>query len=322
MAVDTKERKGQDPAGGPAGSPGMWDALVDRQQGYLNFTPGLLAALRETRVAVLGCGGNGVVASHLVRLGFERFVLVDPDVVEPSNLNRLPFGAEAVGLPKVEAWRRYLLAVNPGCEISVHRRALTRRDGAWLDELLAGADLACAGTTSVEANLLIGRACARLRRRLLVGPASSGAWVVSTFTHEGGVTMESLLGLGTEAREMEDVDFAAVGPRLQALLWYPGRRRRYAPGVPEAVRSGELPARSCTIFVALANAAMAFEAVKNVAALRGLPWEGGGGVVAMPVLHVFDPCSGCAYYYDIQRRAVGIPDWLTGEVAWRPCAGD
>lgn len=316
MVEERLAREGRDP--GVVG----WEDLADRQRGYLNFTPQLLAALRQTRVAVLGCGGNGVVADHLVRLGFERFILLDPDVVEASNLNRLPFGAESVGLPKVEAWRRYLLSVNPGCEIAVHRRALTRRDGAWLGELLAGADLACAGTTSAEANLLIGRTCARLRRRLLVGPASSGAWVVSTFTHVDGLTMESLLGLGTEAREMEDIDFAAAGARLQALLWYPGRGRRYAPGVPEAVRSGELPARSCKIFVSLANAAMALEAVKNVAALRGLPWEGGPGVAAMPVLHVFDPYAGCAYYYDIQRRAVGIPDWLTGEVAWRPYAGD
>jgi hypothetical protein len=69
----------------------MWDAIVDRQQGFLNFTPRLLAALRESRVAVLGAGGNGVVADHLVRLGFERFILVDPDVVEASNLNRPPW---------------------------------------------------------------------------------------------------------------------------------------------------------------------------------------------------------------------------------------
>ncbi len=56
------------------------------------------------------------------------------------------------------------------------------------------------------------------------------------------------------------------------------------------------------------------------AALHGLPWEGGPGVVAMPVLHVFDPYSGCAYLYDIARRAIGIPDWLTGQVRWQPYA--
>ena len=89
----------------------------------------------------------------------------------------------------------------------------------------------------------------------------------------------------------------------------------------ESVLSGETPARSCKIFVSLANAAMALEAVKNVAALHGLPWEGGPDVVAMPVLHVFDPYSGCAYYYDISRRAIGIPDWLTGQVRWQPYAG-
>jgi len=316
------DRDGASVPGGAEQAAGLWDALVDRQQGLLNFTPELTAALRETRVAVLGAGGNGVVADRLVRLGFTRFVLVDPDVVEASNLNRLPFARDAVGRPKVEAWRDHLRAVSPECAVDIHQRPLGRRDAAWLEELLAGVDLVFVGTTSAEANLLIGRTCARLRRRMIVGPASSGAYVVSTFTHDNGVTMESLLGLGTEAREFANIDFAAAGARLQALLWYPGRRLRYAPGVSDAVRAGRLSARSCTIFVSLTNAAMAFEALKNVAALRGLPWEGGPGVVTMPVLHVFDPYSGCAYYYNVDSREIGIPDWLTGRVEWRPCPPD
>jgi molybdopterin/thiamine biosynthesis adenylyltransferase len=296
----------------------MWEELVDRQCGFAMFTPELARALRETRVAVLGAGGNGVVLDHLVRLGFERFILVDPDTVEASNLNRLPFTMAEIGLPKVEAWRRYLLSINPDCEIRAHPRSLTKLDGPWLTDLLQDSALVFAGTTSVEANVLIGRVCARLQRRMIVGPASSGAYVVSTFTHERGITLESVAGMGTEDLSLEEIDYAAIASKFQTLAWHPGRRRRLAPGVAEAVRSGRLNPRSCKIFVSLTNAAMAFEAVKNVAELHGLPLEAGAKVVRAPVFHIFDPYSGCAYYYNVGAREIGIPDWLTGAVSWRP----
>jgi len=79
---------------------------------------------------------------------------------------------------------------------------------------------------------------------------------------------------------------------------------------------GSLAARSCKIFVSLANAAMAFEAVKNVAELRGLPFEG-SKLVEMPVFHIFDPYSGCAYYYNVLTREVGVPDWPHCRITWR-----
>lgn len=298
----------------------MWDAIVDRQRGFLNFTPELAQAMRRTRVAVLGTGGNGVVLDHLLRVGFERFVLMDPDVVEDTNLNRLPFTTQVIGLPKVEAWRRYLTDVNPECLVEGHQCAITRHDGPRLAHLLSDVDLVFAGTTSVEANIVIGRICADLKKRMIVGPASSGSWVVSTFTHENDVTLESVAGLGTEGQALEDIDYQAAAPGFLALANYPGRRRKYAPDVRADVLSGKI-GRSCKIFVSLTNAAMAFEAVKNVAVLNGLPLRG-TAVTAMPVFHVFDPYSGCAYYVHVTQKRIGIPDWLTGEIRWAPYPED
>lgn len=296
----------------------MWDAIVDRQRGYLNFTPELCRAMRQTRLAVLGAGGNGSVMDHLVRLGFERFIIVDPDVVEATNLNRLPFGVSQIGQPKVLAWKEYLLGVNPECEIIALQATIDRGSGPWLKELLAETDIVFAGTTSAEANIVIGRVCATLKKRMIVGPASSGAWVVSTFTHEDGVTLEKVAGLCTEGQELADINYQAAARKFKALTFYPGRAGKYSPGVLGAMTGGELEARSSKVFVSLTNAAMAFEAVKNTAVLNGLPLHG-TAVTAMPVFHVFDPYSGCSYYYNAQRREIGIPDWLTRDVRWHPC---
>lgn len=299
----------------------MWNAIINRQTGFLNFTPELNAAMRETVVAALGTGGNGVVLDHLVRTGFERFILVDPDVVEDTNLNRLPFTTGEIGQPKVKAWAHYLKAINPGCQVEAHQHAVCRQDGPWLTELLSKAKLVFLGTTDLEANLVVSRVCAGLSLRMLVGPASSGAYVITTFVHDNDLTFEKIAHYGTEHQELTDIDYPSLVPKFQALSFYPGRKRKYHSQVREQMLAGRLPARSCKIFVSLTNAAMAFEAVKNVAVMHGLPLEG-TRVVAMPVLHIFDPYSGCAYYYHILNREIGIPNWLTGEVSWHPYAGD
>ncbi|MDD2658819.1 MAG: ThiF family adenylyltransferase [Methylococcales bacterium] len=54
------------------------------------FGSGLRNAARHLQIGIVGVGGIGMlVAEQLVRAGFCRFVLVDHDRIEPSNLNRL-----------------------------------------------------------------------------------------------------------------------------------------------------------------------------------------------------------------------------------------
>ena len=308
----------------------MWEALIDRETGFRLFSRDVLDKIRESRVLIAGCGGNGAVAELLVRAGFTTFGLIDGDIVEETNLNRLPFTQQAVGLPKTEAWRRYLKAVNPDVKVSVWSRGLDRHDGSWFAGLLEGrdwqegggpVDLVFLGTTDVEANLVAARGCAAAHVRMIIGPASSGSWIVGTFLHrEGDVTVESLAGFGTEGQALEDIDYAALRPRYLKALDYPGRADKLLPGVGAAMLNGSLAARSCGIFVRMTNAAMAFEAVKNVADMHDLPLCG-TRVVSLPQVQIFDPYSGCSYYYDIQRKTVGIPDWLSGEIRWEPWNG-
>lgn len=61
---------------------------LDRQNVFGN---GLRHAARHLQIALIGVGGIGMlVAEQLARAGFSRFVLVDHDKVEITNLNRLP----------------------------------------------------------------------------------------------------------------------------------------------------------------------------------------------------------------------------------------
>jgi molybdopterin/thiamine biosynthesis adenylyltransferase len=52
--------------------------------------------LRQLRIGIVGCGGTGsAVASLLTRIGVSRFVLIDADRVDETNLNRLHFSTRA-----------------------------------------------------------------------------------------------------------------------------------------------------------------------------------------------------------------------------------
>jgi hypothetical protein len=85
------------------------------------FGEGTLDMLRALRVAVIGCSGTGsIVIEQLARLGVGGFVLVDPDVVEHKNLNRI-LNATArdadLGIAKVAVMQRMILSLGRGQDI-------------------------------------------------------------------------------------------------------------------------------------------------------------------------------------------------------------
>ena len=293
-----------------------WHALTDRQLGFTGFSPELHRAIRDTRAAVIGAGGNGSVLDLLVRAGFTRFAIIDGDRVEATNLNRLPFDQKTVGLPKTEAWKRHLLAINPECEIDIHTRYITGKDTAWLREALRGAELVFLGATDVEANIVAGRLCAQAGIRMIVGPASSGSLIVGTFRHDDSLDVEKMGRFGTEGTPLEDIDYPALRERYAKALAFPGRKKNLEPETWDAVLQGRMPARSCGFFVRLTNGAMAFEAVKNVAEMHGLPL-GNAKVTAMPLVQIFDPWTGGAYMFDAASARIGIPDPISGEICWK-----
>lgn len=75
--------------------------------------------LARSRVAVFGVGGvGGWCAEALVRTGVGRLLVVDDDVVRPSNLNRqCPATSRTLGRAKVEALAERLAEINPSVEI-------------------------------------------------------------------------------------------------------------------------------------------------------------------------------------------------------------
>ena len=97
-----------------------------RKAGWNGFEEAVAAALgpdnlkkiQQVTVGIAGAGGLGSnCAVNLVRSGFRKFVIVDFDKIEYSNLNRQFYFYHQVGRSKVEALQENLLAINPSLQL-------------------------------------------------------------------------------------------------------------------------------------------------------------------------------------------------------------
>lgn len=93
---------------------------------YLDRSIGLLGEDKISNIGtktilVIGIGGvGGTTLEALARSGFKKFILVDSDLVDISNLNRqVLFTKEDVGKDKVECAKNHLLKISPDFDIEI-----------------------------------------------------------------------------------------------------------------------------------------------------------------------------------------------------------
>jgi molybdopterin-synthase adenylyltransferase len=81
------------------------------------------AILSSMTIGIVGLGGIGsIVAEQLAHLGVGEFVLLDPDVLEETNLNRVVGAArEALGMPKVTLAEKLIRRINPDANVRAIR---------------------------------------------------------------------------------------------------------------------------------------------------------------------------------------------------------
>src|SRR6266702_947038 len=108
---------------------------VTEREGFFNRSALVLGLdvmrtiMHDQVISIIGVGGLGsIVAEHLIHMGFHAINLIDPDVLEMSNLNRV-VGAYYEDAQqkryKVDVVRRHLTHINPkatvlACKRDVH----------------------------------------------------------------------------------------------------------------------------------------------------------------------------------------------------------
>jgi sulfur carrier protein ThiS adenylyltransferase len=116
-------------------------------------TPGVHEKIKNSCVGIAGVGGLGSnIAIALARVGVGKLILVDFDLVEPSNLNRQQYFIDQIGLPKVEAMKENLLRINPGVEIETYHQRVTAEN---LIGLFASVDILVEAFDAAEQKALL-----------------------------------------------------------------------------------------------------------------------------------------------------------------------
>lgn len=138
-----------DPTGGRA-----LDPSLDRQ--VRAFGAKGQERLQKLRVAIVGLGGTGsMVAEQLAHLGVSDFLLVDPDVVEATNLNRLVGATPAdVGKEKVGIAGRLIRSVRSESAVDARPESILEERTA---SLLAATDFIFCCTDSHGSRAVIGQ---------------------------------------------------------------------------------------------------------------------------------------------------------------------
>jgi len=96
-------------------------------------TPGVHKRMKKSTVGIAGLGGLGsAISIALARMGIGTLILVDYDIVEPSNLNRQHFFIEHIGMAKTDAMAKILASVNPYIQVNTHRVTLSKKNIAQL----------------------------------------------------------------------------------------------------------------------------------------------------------------------------------------------
>jgi sulfur carrier protein ThiS adenylyltransferase len=104
-------------------------------------TPHVHERLKKGKVAIAGLGGLGSnIAVMLARSGVGQLLLVDFDLVEPSNLNRQSYYISHLGMPKTIALKKQIEQINPFIMVEVKTARVTEEN---VVELFSDYDIIC-----------------------------------------------------------------------------------------------------------------------------------------------------------------------------------
>lgn len=135
--------------------------------------------LKNAKVCIVGLGGLGSPAAlQLAAMGIGHLRLIDPDVVETSNLQRQHlYGVNFLGYPKVEVAAERLHDLNPNIEIEPLPLSLNVNNA---EDIVKDVDVVIDGLDRMSPRYALNRACVKLKVPYIFGAAIMTFGNVST----------------------------------------------------------------------------------------------------------------------------------------------
>ena len=235
---------------------------VERNIGIVSYEE--QEKIRKSTIAIMGVGGLGApLAINLALIGCESFIVVDFDVVERSNLNRLPYSTDKIGKRKIDVIEEQLKGINDKIII---KKYLTVNNSN-IDEILRHVNVVALTLDGPVASVLIARKARELKIPMIETwaiPFLFAWW----FTPESQ-DYESCYGLTTQKISidmMEDNPEIANSIRqkqIERLLKLPDIKKYYSreQGFYELLTQGKIGLRSLAPFVWLNSTYLSSEII-------------------------------------------------------------
>ena len=140
------------------------------------------AKLLSSRIVIVGLGGlGGHVLEQMARVGIGHITAMDPDVFDPSNLNRqLLSDVEALGVAKVDRAQQRIQKICPETEfLGLKQRHAKAPDAVWTQ-----ADLVFDCLDNIADRLSLAEMCGRADCPLIHGAIAG--WVGQVATVQPG----------------------------------------------------------------------------------------------------------------------------------------
>ena len=240
--------------------------------------------VREARVMIIGVGGMGsALAIILARTGFSHFLIVDPEVFEPSNMNRqICCFIDTLGKPKVEVLKQEILRINPWAEVQVLQKALTldevkRLIAEWKPDVVA------AEADDVAYSAKVIRLATGMGVYAITGMPSGFMGYVMAFLPGTKYTPEGLFGLPENLSYKELYDLVECWENRCGRRWYIHQGKWRVPYWKEW-RDGKKPISQLAPVVWLTACVTASEILKYIVG----KWK----LVTAPYVWLIAPADG------------------------------
>lgn len=137
------------------------------------------ATLAQRKVAIVGLGSVGSkVAVSLARSGTTRFLLIDDDILKPSNLTRNQLDWSSMGYDKVDAVQSAIQLIYPAAEVVCRTFRFAGQESSSYNttvlEQIAACDLVIDATASPKVFSSIAAICTRRKVPVVWGEVFAG----------------------------------------------------------------------------------------------------------------------------------------------------
>jgi molybdopterin/thiamine biosynthesis adenylyltransferase len=175
-----------------------------------------LQRIRKSKVAVIGMGGLGSIsATKLVTLGVDLLRIVDPDVVDATNLQRqFLYREKDIGKPKVHLAARRLQPLNPEVTIEPIEVKLTKDT---VDDLIKDMDVIIDGLDRFGPRYILNDACCRNNVSYIFAGALGATGNLTTILPGKTACLECIYG-GVDDAQQPTCHTIGVYPTLLGVV--------------------------------------------------------------------------------------------------------